>query len=92
MTKIFSILKLTILKFCLPTKKVAGMSIHQLSEQKKRLKVSLQKITRGGIEIPLAAQTKLSKGDMLYLIGSEDDVKTASKLLGYPDVPTEKLI
>lgn len=66
------------------------MTIHKLSEHKKRLKVSLQKVTRGGVEIPLLGNTKLHRGDMLHLIGSEDDVKKAAKLLGFPDVPTEK--
>lgn len=82
--------KIDNIKVLLTNKKVDGMTIHKLSEHKKRLKVSLQKVTRGGVEIPLLGNTKLHRGDMLHLIGSEDDVKKAAKLLGFPDVPTEK--
>lgn len=82
--------KVNSVKVLLVNKKVDGMTIHQLSEHKQRLKVSLQKVTRGGIELFLSGQTVLHKGDMLHLIGSGDDVNKAVKLLGYPDVGTEK--
>ncbi|MCF8227937.1 MAG: aspartate-alanine antiporter [Bacteroidales bacterium] len=78
------------IKILLTNKKVHGMTVHQLGQQRPDLKVSLVKITRGGMELPLTPQTVIHKGDMLYLIGSKEDVDDAVKLLGFPDVSTEK--
>ncbi len=77
-------------KVLLTNKKADGMTIHEFSLQRPDLKVSLQKITRGGMALPLANKTIIHRGDMLYLIGSKDDVDEAVKLLGFPDISTEK--
>lgn len=66
------------------------MTVRTLSKQKYEFKVNLQKITRGGMELPLLPETEFQKGDMLYLIGPKNDIDKAVKILGYPDVKTEK--
>ncbi|MFH1295872.1 MAG: aspartate-alanine antiporter [Bacteroidota bacterium] len=72
----------------LTSKQVDGMTIRELSHQRYDLRVSLQKVTRGGTEIPLMPETVLQKGDMLFLMGPQKDVQTAVKLLGIPDIMT----
>ncbi|TSA28065.1 MAG: aspartate-alanine antiporter [Bacteroidetes bacterium] len=72
----------------LTAKTADGMTIQELSHERYDLRVSLQKITRGGTEIPMMPQTILQKGDMLYLMGPKKDVQAAVKLLGIPDIST----
>ena len=50
--------------------------------------VFLKKLTRTGVQIPFTAETKLERGDLLTLIGSETDVARAAKSLGYADRST----
>lgn len=82
--------KVEILKVLVTNKWIDGITIRELSHQRFDLKISLQKITRGGIEIPMLPGTKLRKGDMFYLIGSKEDVDKAAGLLGFPDVKSKK--
>ncbi len=77
-------------KVLLTNKKVHGMTVRELSQHRYDFKVSLQRITRGGTEIPLLAETQLHHGDMLHLVGPKEDVEKAVSMLGYPDVMTEK--
>ncbi|MFC2107514.1 aspartate-alanine antiporter [Bacteroidota bacterium] len=77
-------------KVLITNKKVNGMTVHELGRQVPRLRVSLSKITRGGVALPLAQKTVIHKGDMLYLIGPKEDVDEAVKMMGFPDVETEK--
>lgn len=75
-------------KVLLTNKQVNGITVRELSHQRYDLRVSLQKITRVGTEIPLLPETLLQKGDMLTIIGPQKDVQAAVKLLGIPDVMT----
>nr|NQU91462.1 aspartate-alanine antiporter [Bacteroidota bacterium] len=77
-------------KVLLVNKKVNGMTISELSQQRGDFKISIKKLTRGGVDLPILAGTILHVGDMLYLIGPRKDVNKAVKELGYPDVETEK--
>ena len=77
-------------KVMLTKKDVTGMTIRQLSDKRFDLRVSLVKITRGGTPIPMLPDTPLHKGDLLHLIGPKKDVDAAIKLLGFPDVTTDK--
>jgi len=77
-------------KVLLTNKKIHGMSIRELSKQSNDFRVSIQSHSRGGTELPLLPNTPLHKGDMLKLVGSKEDVSKAVKILGYPDVETEK--
>ena len=43
---------------------------------------------RAGLEIPIAAGTRIDRGDVLRLIGDKPEVERAAKYLGYADRPT----
>lgn len=78
------------MRVLLTSKEADGLTIQELSHHRYDLRVSIRKITRGGTEIPLMPGTVLHKGDMLHLIGPKNDVNAAVKLLGIPDIMTEK--
>ncbi len=82
--------KVEAIRVVLTNKKVEGMTIRELSQQRYDLRVSIRKITRAGTEIPLMPETVVERGDMIYLIGHRSDVQHATKLLGFTDVLTEK--
>lgn len=50
--------------------------------------VSIRRIKRAGIDIPVFAQTQADSGDILELVGLKKEVETAAKELGYIDRPT----
>ena len=50
--------------------------------------VSVRRIKRAGIDIPVFAQTMDDSGDTLELVGLKKEVETAAKQLGYIDRPT----
>lgn len=50
--------------------------------------VSVRRIKRAGIDIPVFAQTQVDSGDTLELVGLKKEVETAAKELGYIDRPT----
>lgn len=50
--------------------------------------VSVRRIKREGIDIPVFAQTMVDSGDTLELVGLKKEVETAAKQLGYIDRPT----
>ena len=50
--------------------------------------VGVRKITRAGVELPLAAGTRLARGDVVTLVGIPQDVARVAAGLGYTDRPT----
>ena len=50
--------------------------------------VSVRRIKRAGIDIPVFAQTMVDSGDTLELVGLKKEVETSAKQLGYIDRPT----
>lgn len=50
--------------------------------------VSIRRIKRSGIDIPVFAQTVIDSGDTLELVGLKKEVEVAAKQLGYIDRPT----
>lgn len=50
--------------------------------------VSVRRIKRADIDIPVFAQTMVDSGDTLELVGLKKEVETAAKQLGYIDRPT----
>lgn len=50
--------------------------------------VSVRRIKRAGIDIPVFAQTMVDSGDTLELVGLKKEVETAAKQLGYIDRST----
>jgi putative transport protein len=53
--------------------------------------VFLRKITRGATatDIPILANTKLERGDVVTVVGRTQDIAVASKTMGYPDRATD---
>lgn len=64
---------------------VAGQTVDQLRAQRFMYGVSIKKIVRGGVEIPVFAKTVVEAGDMLTVIGLANEVEIAVKKLGYAD-------
>lgn len=50
--------------------------------------VSVRRIKRAGIDIPVFSQTVIDNGDTLELVGLKKEVELAAKQLGYIDRPT----
>ncbi len=66
---------------------VAGRTIANLAERHGR-GVILQRLVRGGEEMPFAGATTIDRGDLLRLAGTREDVERAGRALGYIEPPT----
>lgn len=72
------------------SKKVDGMTIDDLRRQKFMFGVSIKSISRGGVNVPVLAQVKIARGDVLSAVGLEREVNEAARQIGYPDRRTTK--
>jgi putative transport protein len=72
-------------------KEVDGMTLDELAKSQGTRGVFLRKITRGATatDIPILADTKIERGDILTLVGRTQDVAAATVLLGRPDRVTD---
>jgi putative transport protein len=72
-------------------KEVDGITLTELANSQGTRGVFLRKITRGATatDIPIMADTKLERGDIVSLVGRTQDVAAAIKLLGRPDRVTD---
>ena len=52
--------------------------------------VSIQRIRRMGVDIPVFPETRLNTGDILELVGKKIEVMHAAKEIGYPDPATNE--
>jgi putative transport protein len=50
--------------------------------------IVLKKLIREGEEMPLSAETRLNRGDILQIMGSQQNVERAAAVLGYAERPT----
>lgn len=71
-------------------KGIDGKRLDSIRSKKYMHGVTIKKITRAGMEIPVLAGTKLHAGDTLELLGLQQDVDRAAPELGYVDRPTNK--
>jgi putative transport protein len=73
------------------SKEADGKTLAELARAPWARGVFLRKITRGAIatDIPILADTKLNRGDIVNLVGRSQDVAAATKALGYPDRATD---
>jgi putative transport protein len=73
------------------SKQVDGMTLAELANSEKVRGVFLRKITRGATatDIPILADTKVERGDILTMVGRNQDVAAAIKLLGVADRATD---
>ena len=71
---------------------VAGKSLGELAEMghnQRSRGVFLRGLMRGGHELPFNAGTKISKGDVVRISGSQRDVERAAALVGFPIRPSD---
>lgn len=72
------------------SKAVDGMTVDDLRKQKFMYGVSIKGISRGGVCVPVLAQVKIARGDVLSVVGLGREVNAAAKQLGYADRRTTK--
>ncbi|HKP03792.1 MAG TPA: aspartate-alanine antiporter [Chthoniobacterales bacterium] len=65
-------------------KSLDGKSITELAALDSARGVFLKKLTRTGQAMPFLPETRVERGDLVTLIGSEKDVEGAAKSIGYP--------
>ena len=72
-------------------KEVDGKTLAELAQSPAARGVFLRKITRGAVatSIPILANTKIDRGDILNVVGRTQDTAAVTKLLGVPDRPTD---
>jgi putative transport protein len=70
------------------SKKVDGQTMADLAELPAARGVFLSKLIRSGIELPLSAETRINRGDVMRLVGPLPEVERATQVLGYADRPT----
>ena len=75
----------------LTSKEADGKTLAELATMPAARGVFLRRIVRGATatEIPIMADTKLNRGDILTIAGRTPDVAAATKMLGYPDKATD---
>lgn len=75
----------------LTSKEADGKTLAELATTAAARGVFLRRIVRGATatEIPILAETKLNRGDILTIAGRTRDVTAATKMLGYPDKATD---
>ncbi len=74
----------------LTKKTVDGITVDQLRSKPFMAGVIVKSISRGGVEIPVLAQTELCAGDMVTINGLAREVNKAAPQMGYVDRPTNQ--
>jgi putative transport protein len=69
-------------------RKFVGKSLGELASLDLARGVFLSKLLRSGLEIPVAPNTRIDRGDVMRLIGTVTDVERAAQDIGYPDRST----
>jgi putative transport protein len=67
---------------------IVGLTLADLAKLEFARSVFLKKLSRAGQEMPIAASTRIDRGDVMCLIGTKPEVEKAAKELGYPDRST----
>lgn len=78
------------LSVMLTQKTADGLTVDELRAKPFMRGVMIKTIKRGGVEIPVLAQTELSAGDTLIISGLGREVNAAAPQLGYVDRPTNQ--
>jgi putative transport protein len=73
------------------SKDVDGKTLSEIAQMPGARGVFLRKITRGAVatDIPILAETKLERGDIVTLVGRTQDITAATKMLGVADRVTD---
>lgn len=78
------------LDITIASKALDGMTVDELRRQKFMYGISIKRISRGGVNVPVLAQIKIRRGDVIAVVGLEREVNAAAKELGYADRRTTK--
>lgn len=78
------------LQVMLTKKTIDGLTIDQLRANPFMYGIMIKNIKRGGVNIPVLAQTELQAGDILTINGLAREVNVAAPQLGYVDRPTNQ--
>lgn len=72
------------------SKKANGRTLIEISKQSSARGIYVTRIRRGsmGVDIPVLAQTKLHRGDIVSISGSKKHVAEVTKEFGFADRPT----
>ncbi len=70
------------------SKRVVGSTVNDFRRAPGTHGVMISSIKRGGVDVPVLAQTRLERGDVLTLNGSAPAVNAAAAYIGYADKPT----
>lgn len=70
------------------SKKVIGTTVADFRNATNTHGVIIGSIKRGGVQIPVLAQTRLERGDILTLSGPAAEVNATANYIGYADKPT----
>lgn len=70
------------------SKHFSGVTVSDFRKSDKTYGVTIASIKRGGTDIPVLAQTRLERGDILTLNGPAAEVNAAAASIGYADKPT----
>lgn len=62
-----------------------GKTLAELARLEFARGVFLSRVLRSGIELPIALDTRIDRGDVMQLIGTLPEVERAANALGYPD-------
>jgi putative transport protein len=79
----------TTMDVVLTEKSLADLTLAELATLHGR-GVVLEKLIRGGEEIPFAPDTVMNRGDLLRLAGAKTDVERAGRALGYIERPSSE--
>lgn len=66
----------------------AGMCLGELRSQPYMHGVSIHKVVRNDLPLPIKRGLRLEAGDVVTLVGLPEDVSSASEAIGYSDRPT----
>lgn len=77
-----------VLDVVISRRSVVGKTVTELARLEFARGVFLRRLTRAGQQMPITADIRLDRGDVLSLIGAKPAVEHAAKELGYPDPPT----
>jgi len=85
--------RVAILDVVVTNKAFAGKTLKEIAESANGSLVRgvfLRKILRADHEIPIAPGTKVDRGDLLQIVGSQKETDRVARLLGYADRFTDK--
>jgi putative transport protein len=77
-----------ILKVVITNKKFCERNVEQIRQMAELRNVEVRSLSRGGVEIPTGKFTGFNPGDVVELIGPQQAVERAAKLIGYSLRPT----